>query len=176
MKKVWKMVSSTEILLPGDCGKRESCTTPGMPLVQVEKLLCSAPRERCVVNPFGQAGNQGVPLHVTPYPSKQLHLQDSTFPPPPLPSNKLDLQDSAFTDNRALGTSGGAVSAENGSDVTAARCVFADNQAGGGGGGVYGTGEETRVTVESSSFTGNAAEKVGGGLRAFLLGVLRTER
>lgn len=91
------------------------------------------------------------------------------------PTPQVYLEESSFVDNRATGASGGAVSAESGSDVTASRCVFSGNRANGGG-AVYGTGDETRVTVESSVVRDNRAVKQGGGVRALTLGFFRTER
>lgn len=102
------------------------------------------------------------------------------FLPPFLPSSfsscrKFTIEDASFVDNRALGASGGALSAESGSEVTATDCLFSGNQANSGG-AIYGTGDNTRVTVESSWFEDNEATKEGGGLRAFSLGYVRTER
>lgn len=83
--------------------------------------------------------------------------------------------DATFVGNHALGPSGGAISAEGGSDVTAIRCTFADNEASGGG-AVYGAGRATRVSIESCVLEQNRATKEGGALRAYSLGFLFTER
>lgn len=88
---------------------------------------------------------------------------------------KLTLEGASFVDNQALDASGGALSAEDGSEVIATGCLFSGNRANSGG-AVYGTGDVTRVTVESSKFKSNEATKEGGGLRAFSLGYVRAER
>lgn len=87
----------------------------------------------------------------------------------------MTLEDVDFEGNQALSASGGAVSAQGGSEVLVTGCTLFGNRATGGG-AVFGTGEETRVTVESSTLRGNVATKEGGALRGFALGHLRAER
>lgn len=64
---------------------------------------------------------------------------------------------------------------EEGSDLTATRCLFSDNDASGGG-AVYGAGLETRLSVEHCSLEGNSARREGGGLAAHTLGFLHMDR
>ncbi|CAN0550239.1 unnamed protein product, partial [Laminaria digitata] len=88
---------------------------------------------------------------------------------------QVNLEDSKLTSNEAEGASGGAISAESGSEVKVVRCTMSGNMANGGG-AVYGAGAFTKVVLESSTVSGNKAIKEGGALRAYTLGSLRTDR
>lgn len=87
----------------------------------------------------------------------------------------MNLANSVFSGNEAIGASGGAISAENGSDVSASWCVFSGNKASGGG-ALYGTGGDTKIALENCLVDGNMATKEGGGLRAYFLGIVRADR
>lgn len=103
----------------------------------------------------------------------------SSHPPPivhPQHAAQLHLTEATFLDNEAAkGSSGGAVSGESGSEVTAQDCRFSNNEASGGG-AMYGAGEETRMFLSSCTLEDNIAVKEGGALRAYSLGVFNAVR